>query len=117
MFTVKIINKARFENKPDEVTSVYLREWRDAAVWYPESQNYKDKVEALKQEVYNDYHDDLKGELKTGDELNALIDIQSTYKAFVTFENIDGYEDFYCIAELEEVYITDSNGNTVYSIR
>ena len=126
MFTVKIINytqgeehqgSIKIDDNTPKVMSVYLREWQSVEVWYPESQNYKDKVEQLKKETYDDYHSDLTTEEMTGDELNFLIEMHETYKAFVTYENKDGEDSFYCIAENEELYITDSNGNTVHSIR
>ena len=115
MFTVKILNFT-FE-EPRNQTSVYLREWDNVEVWLPESQNYKDKVEDLKKEVHDEYHSNLESPEMTGEELDALIELQGTYKAFVTYEDRHGEDSFYCIAGNEEVYITDSNGNTVYSIR
>lgn len=126
MFTVKIINYTHGEecqggikinDNTTKVISVYLREWRSVEVWYPESQNYKDKVEQLKKEVYEDYHSDLTSKEMTACELNTLIDLQGEYRAFITYENKDGEDSLYCIAENEELYVTDSSGNTVHSIR
>lgn len=121
MFTVKIINYTQDGNETSggapKVMSVYLREWSSVEVWYKDSQNYKDKVEQLKQETYGEYHNDLTNEEMTVDEFNTLIEMQGSYKAFVTYESECGDDLFYCIADNEELYITDTNGNTVHSIR
>lgn len=121
MFTVKILNYTNKESNLDAsepvLMSIYLREWGSVEVWYPASQNYKDKVEDLKQETYNDYHSDLESKELTSKELDELIELQGTYKAFITYKDRDDQDSFYCIAENEEVYITDSHGNTVHSIR
>lgn len=127
MFTIKIMNytfpqieqdgSCKIKLDEPELSSVYLREWQSVEVWYPASQNFKDKVEELKQEAYNDYHDDLAGEEKTGEELELIIEMQAEYKAFVTYVDNDGEDSFYCIAPYEEVYITDSNGKTVHLIK
>lgn len=126
MFTVKILNYTHSESQQGEVKlsdnspelmSVYLREWGPVEVWLPASQNFKDKVEELKQSTYDDYHNDLSSEEITVDELNVLIEMQGEYKAFITYEDRNGDDAFYCIAENEEVYITDRHGNTVHSIK
>ncbi len=126
MFTVKILNYTHAEQQQGdikitdsypELMSVYLREWGTIEVWYPASQNFKDEVERLKKQTYDDYHSDLSSAEMTADELNTLIDMQGEYKAFITYTDKNGYDAAYCIAENEEVYITDSNGNTVHSIK
>jgi len=107
MFTVKTINKTL----SGEIESVYLNEWSNICVWLKGSQNYKDKVESLKADVLSDKESDQ-------DEIEQLLRMHETYKAFITYEN-DGDEEwsYYCVADNEEIYITDRHGNTVHSIR
>ena len=118
MFTVKILNytgemsnNGSCKSGPEDcqLSHVYLREWKSVEVWYPASGNYKDKVEELIEET--------KAENESHEDLELLIELQRSYKAFVTYEKQDGEDGFYCIAELEEVYVTDSCGNTVHSIK
>lgn len=118
MFTVKILNytcemsndgSCRGDIEQSLLSHVYLREWESVEVWYPASENYIQKVEELVRET--------REENAEHEHLEELVDFQSSYKAFVTYKKANGEDGFYCIAELEEVYITDSCGNTVHSIK
>lgn len=118
MFTVKILNytgemnqdgSCKSEIEDCALSHVYLREWKSVEVWYPASGNYQDKVAELIEQT--------KAENTDHEDLGLLVDLQKSYKAFVTYEKPDGEDGFYCIAELEEVYITDSCGNTVHCIK
>jgi hypothetical protein len=120
MFTVKIFNyTSKFNDdgscQPIEVqlelSHIYLREWKNVEVWLPASQCYKDKVK----ELIADTKENPNG--LDPEHLAILVDLQSEYKAFITYQDLNGDDNFYCIAELEEAYITDSGGNTVHFIK
>ena len=118
MFTAKTINynipeldndgQCTLDGAERLIVSVYLREWRSIEVWYPESGTYMEKVEQFKVEA-----EAVEDEV----ERKFLIDMHDTYKAFITYVTEDGNDSFYCIAETEELYITDRQGNTVYVIK
>ena len=93
-----------------KLSHVFMRSVKGFEVWYPESSVYQNEVTRLV--------DEAKKTAEDKEEEDSLIFLHTTcYTAMITYLNDDDEESSYMIAETEECYVTDPNGNTVLTIK
>ncbi len=121
MFTLKFMNYTGVDlsdcegvasTKVDErkLSHVFMRSVKGFEVWYPESSVYQDEVDRVVAEA--------KLTARTKKEEDELVFLHTTcYTAMITYLNDNDEDSSYMIAETEECYVTDLNGNTVLVIK